>query len=261
MPITISQLVIEIIGRTSGIQRSLRQTDAQVAKLSSQVGRASARMSTNLITTGRVLTTHLTLPIIAAGAAAIKLAADFDDSMTKIISLVGIQRSEVAKLRKEVKLLSREVAISPGELSEGLYFILSSGIQNTAEAMDVLKQSAKGAAVGLGETGEIADLVTSVMNAYGASNIDATKTLDILIAAVKEGKAEADDFAQSLGRVLPTAAAVGVSFEQVAGAIAAMTRLGLDAAESTTIILMFSSGIRWDENFMILIRCAVESAL
>lgn len=236
MPVTISQLTIEILGNARNFQSAINLTDREIARLDAQVGRASSRMSANLITTGRILTAHLTAPIVLAGAAAIKTAAEFDTSMTKLISLVGISRKEVATLRDEVKGLARDVAINPSELASGLYFIMSSGIEDTASAMDVLTQSAKAAASGLGETQQIADLVTSAMNAYGHSNIDATRTLDILIAAVKEGKAEAQDMAGALGKVLPIAAAIGVKFEEVAGAVAAMTRLGLDANESVTAL-------------------------
>jgi hypothetical protein len=34
------------------------------------------------------------------------------------------------------------------------------------------------------------------MNAYGIANVDVAGTMDVLIAAVREGKAEADDMAK-----------------------------------------------------------------
>ena len=96
--------------------------------------------------------------------------------------------------------------------------------------MDILKESAKSSAAGLGETKVIADLLTSVMNAYGKENISAARANDILVATVREGKAEADLLAQSMGLVLPISSAMGASFEDVGAATAAMTRTGTKAA-------------------------------
>jgi len=92
-----------------------------------------------------------------------------------------------------------------------------------------LRASAKASAAGLGETKVVADLVTSAVNAYGAANLNATQATDILVGAVREGKAQADALAGSMGMVLPIASAMGVSFDQVGAAIAAMTRTGTNA--------------------------------
>jgi TP901 family phage tail tape measure protein len=94
--------------------------------------------------------------------------------------------------------------------------------------------SAKSATAGLGETETVANLVTSAMNAYGAENLSAAQATDILLAAVKEGKAEAPELVDSLGQVLPIASQMGVSFDEVSAAIAAMTVTGTNAASAST---------------------------
>jgi TP901 family phage tail tape measure protein len=68
------------------------------------------------------------------------------------------------------------------------------------------------------------------MNAYGKENLSAARAADILIASVKEGKAEANELAQSMGIVLPIASKLGAGFDQVGAAMAAMTRTGTKAA-------------------------------
>jgi TP901 family phage tail tape measure protein len=102
-----------------------------------------------------------------------------------------------------------------------------------AEALDVLERSAKLSASGLGETKTVADLLTSAMNAYGSEVLSASQASDILVATVREGKAEAPALAQSMGMVLPIASALSVSFDQVGASIAAMTRTGTDASTAS----------------------------
>jgi TP901 family phage tail tape measure protein len=162
-------------------------------------------------------------------------AKQYQKTMAEIVGLTGTSTQAVGQLSQQVLQLAGPVAKAPQELADALYFVLSSGV-DAAHAMDVLTASAKASAAGLGETKTVADLVTSVMNAYGQANISASHATDILTQAVKDGKGEPDQYAAALGRVLPIASAAGVNFEQVAASIATMTRTGLDANEATTAL-------------------------
>ena len=182
---------------------------------------------------GKSFSTMITAPSLAAGGASVKMAGDFQESMSRIEGLVGLARSEVQGMRSDVLALSGTTARSPQELADAMFFVTSAGIRGS-EAMEVLEMSAKAASAGLGETKNIADLVTSAINAYGAENLSASQATDTLVAAVREGKAEASELAGSLGQVLPIASEMGVSFDQVGASIAAMTRTGTDAGTAST---------------------------
>lgn len=165
------------------------------------------------------------------GSQAVNLARQFDLSMSRIQGLVGVSAKQVEMFSESVLQLAGQTARSPIELAESLYFITSAGIKG-ATALDVLKESAESAAAGLGETNTVADALTSVLNAYGQENLSAARANDILVATVREGKAEADQFAPALGKVLPIAAAFGASFEDVSAGVAALTRNGSTAGTS-----------------------------
>ena len=183
--------------------------------------------------TGKLLTKKLTMPIGLVGGASIKMASDFDASMKKIESLVGLSSEAVEAFEKDVKSLAGETAQAPAALADAMFFITSAGIRGAA-ATEVLAASAKAAAVGLGETAVIADLATSALNAYGEENLSATQATDVMVAAVREGKLEASELAGSMGRVLPIASAMGVGFNEVGAAFAALSRTGTNAAEAST---------------------------
>lgn len=165
------------------------------------------------------------------GAQAIQLARTFDLSMSRIQGLVGESSAQVKEYSETVLSLAGRTARSPIELADSLYFITSAGIKG-ATALEVLKEAAESAAAGLGETNTVADALTSVLNAYGSESLSAARANDILVATVREGKAEADQFAPALGKVLPVAAAFGASFEDVSAGVAALTRNGASAGTS-----------------------------
>jgi TP901 family phage tail tape measure protein len=177
----------------------------------------------------------LTLPLALAGVAAFKMASDFESSMQKIVGLVSVSQTQVNAWSKELLAMGPALGKSPKELADALYYITSSGIKG-ADAMNVLTNSAKASVAGLGETKDVANAVTSAMNAYSKSNLTSGHTLDILTAAVREGKAEGADFARQIGDVVPIASQMGVSFDQVAAGMAAMTLTGISTAESATYL-------------------------
>lgn len=169
-----------------------------------------------------------------AGAAA-QGFAEYQAELAKIEGLVGESRDQVRAWGKDLLDMSVRLGKSPLELARALYFLTSAGISGKA-ALDALEISAKAASAGLGETMFIADAISSAMNAYAGSGLTAAKATDVLVAAVKLGKVEADQFARVIGRVIPLASTVGVAFEEVAGAMAAMSLLGASAAEASVAV-------------------------
>jgi TP901 family phage tail tape measure protein len=178
---------------------------------------------------GKDLSTFVSLPLAGIGAAAFKMSQDFETSMSKITGLVGVAQEQVNAWGQDIIEMAPQLGKSPQELADALFFVTSAGLRG-AEAMEVLEMSAKASAAGLGETKVVADLVTSAMNAYGSENLNAAQATDILVAAVREGKAEAPQLAEAMGQVLPLASELGVTFDQVGAATAAMTRTGTDAS-------------------------------
>lgn len=177
---------------------------------------------------GSLMKYTVAMPLLQIGKASLQAAKEFEKSMALITGLVGIPAAEVAKMGDAVLNMAGDVGKTPVELAEALYFITSAGIKG-AQAMDTLDASARAAAAGLGTTNSVADVVTSVMNAYPEGLYSATLATDILVAAVREGKAEASSFAPAMGKVLPVAAAFGVKFQDVAASMAALTRFGKPA--------------------------------
>lgn len=227
-----SNLKINITGDSSKLNNALSSASSKLQSFGSKMQ-----------SVGRSMSTKLTLPIVAAGAAATKMAMDFDKSMSQIESLVGVAADEVARMGETAKKMAIDTGRSANEAAEALFYITSAGLKSS-EATDVLNASLKAAAVGLGETKTIADLATSAMNAYGATNLSATNATDILVASVREGKLEASELAGAMGGVIPIASNMGVGFDEVGAALAAMSRTGTNAAVGATQLTAILASIK-----------------
>ena len=234
----IVRLVDQLSGPAAKVAQSVRgigQAATNAAPALDRAGAAARRMGAGMMAAGRHLTLRLTTAISGVGVAIFKVGADFEKSMSQIVGLVGIAREEVSSWKEEILAISKDTTVSMKELGEAMFFIVSAGLRG-ADALAVLRASAMAADAGLGDTKTVADAATSAINAYGAANLSAEKAVGILVAAVREGKLEASTLAPVLGRVIPVAAELGVSFDQVAASIAAMSRLGVDANEGATAL-------------------------
>jgi TP901 family phage tail tape measure protein len=160
---------------------------------------------------------------------------NFNQELLKLQTQIGLTTGEMQDMGQAALSLAGSTTKAPQELAEAMFFIASAGLRGAA-ALDVLRSSARLSAVGLGETKVIADLLTSAVNAYGVEALSAARASDDLVSAVRLGKLEADQLAGAMGRVLPIASAMGVTFNEVSGLMAAMSKTGTDAATATTQI-------------------------
>src|SRR5262245_44518805 len=198
-----------------------------------QAGLRLQKVGLQISNLGDSLTKNVTLPLALAGGAAIKMATDFDNSFTKMQTLAGVTAGEVDGLKDSVLELSGRTGRAPQELAEALYFLSSSGL-DSAQAMKALEQSAKASAAGLGDTAVVADAVSSAMLAYAKSGLTAAEATDTLIATARAGKAEPAELAGEMGRLVPIASELGITFQDVGGAIAVLSTRGSSAEQATT---------------------------
>jgi len=182
---------------------------------------------------GKKMSLAVTAPLAAVGAAAAKASMDFDDSMTKIVGLVGIGAEEVDAMKQSVLGLAGETAQAPTQLADAMFVVQSAGLRG-AEAMEALEAAAKAGSAGLGATSDVARSVAGALNAYGSEVLSAAEATDIIVATARAGNFETSQFAGALGDVLPFAQAAQASFQDVGGAVALLTRTNGNAAKSIT---------------------------
>jgi len=203
--------------------------DAVNATLSSRM----LQFGTQATRVGRQLSFGISAPLLALGHAADQAFSTFDTSMTKVAALTGTGIAQTNEWSDEVLNLAASYGQTGEDAAAALYLITSSGIKG-AEAMRTLDVVGKSAAVGLGDMATIAGLLTSAMNAYGTANLSAAKAADILTGAVQESKVPADQLAGSISQLLPFGSQLGISFDQIVGAMAGLSLQGTNAAMAAT---------------------------
>ena len=172
---------------------------------------------------------------LAAGAAAV--GAEFESSMAATSTMFGDVAVDTDGLTSKILELSSSSGVAASEINASLYDALSSGIpvtEDMGEAMEYMQSSVELAAAGFTDVNTATMTSAKVMNAYGMSVDDVDKINKVLIQTQNKGITTVDELGATLAQVTPTAAAMGVSFEQVGAALSTMTAQGTPTAQATT---------------------------
>lgn len=225
----------EIIETEQRLQDLERQARESASVLGTQMQEAGAKMQEiggKVGDIGKKLL-PVTGAVAAVGTAAGKMASEFEDAMAKVSTIADTTEVPIGELERAILDLSNQTGISSSEIANNVYDAISAG-QKTGDAVNFVEKATKLAKAGFADSGAALDILTTTMNAYGLEAEEVTRVSDVLINTQNLGKTTVADLASSMGKVIPTAKANGVSIENLAGMYAVMTSNGIATAESTT---------------------------
>jgi len=211
------------------VGRSVVGVDKQLAKS----GKAFSHTGHELRATGaRMMGAGLAL---GAGLGfAVHEAGKFGKKIKEVTTLTSEAEFPTEKMKQVTMDLAEQFGLPAYEQAGALYQTISAGVIDAAKATDLLTVANKLAIGGVTDVTTSVDVLTSAVANYGTSGVDATRASDILFTTVRLGKTTANELGASLGRILPTAAAVGVSMEEIGAATAALTKGGLPTRQAVT---------------------------
>ena len=177
------------------------------------------------------------LGAVAAGVliSSVKQAANYQTLTTALVTGAGESKAALAAVSQGVLNMAGQVGVAAPLLAQGLYQIESAGYHGAA-GLQVLRAAAMGSKADMASQATVANALTTVLTDYKLSASNAAGVTGQMIAAVSAGKMRLEDFASSLSKVLPIAAALHIPFQQIAAAEAVMTAQGVPAAKAATAI-------------------------
>jgi TP901 family phage tail tape measure protein len=154
--------------------------------------------------------------------------------LAEIATLTDESSFSAGQQRDIVESLADKYGVLQNEVGKGLYQTISAGATEASQATAILTESIGLSIAGVATVKESVDIMTSTLNSYGHENVSAARAADVLFETVKRGKTTMSELASVLGRVLPLAREVGVSFEEVNAAVVSQTKQGASTAEAVT---------------------------
>ena len=183
---------------------------------------------------GSNFTKAISLPLIAAGGAAIKFAVNFNKAMANIATLIPGNIERVQELKQAVQGMAVELGASTDDLAAGLYQVISA-FGDSSESVKILEINARAATAGLATTTDAINLTSAITKGYGDTTADAVQSAsDLMFTVVRLGQTSFPELAASLGKVVPLAVKMNITQAELGAIMATLTGVTGNASEVST---------------------------
>lgn len=186
----------------------------------------------------------LELAAIAASIGLAKAGAEaagkFGAGFNEISTLVTATDAELTTFKNSIKDYAAGSTASLEDINSAIYNAISAGV-DYKDSIEFLSQAEKLSVAGKTDLNSAVQILSGTLNAYGEETDQAGKYSDILFSTVKSGVTTIPELVSSLGSVTGTAAAMGISFEEVGAATSTMTKNGIATAQSMTRVFLSQS--------------------
>ena len=230
MATELAKAYVQIIPSAQGIQGSI--TDALSGESKSAGTSSGKSLASSLVSSLKSTVVGLGIgKIISDGIAD---TSAFETAMAKVNTLFDSSKDVTFEgLQQDILKLSSAYGVGATTLAEAAYSAESAGV-SVENISAMLEGSAQLATAGFTDIDTALSATAKTMNAYGMEAEDMNKVQKVLIQTQNLGITTVGELGASLANVTPTAAAMGVSFEQVGAAMAELTATGVPTAQATT---------------------------
>ena len=204
-------------------------------KMKGEIGRIGNQMRA----AGRVMTRYVTLPIIAAGAMAVKTAAEFETSMRQIAVATGAPQKELRIMEKLAIKLGADTIYSANEAAEAMLELAKSGINPAQIRAGALKETLNLAAASGLDMANSAVVMGTTLNAFHLPATRAKEAVDALAGAANASSAEVSDITLALQQVSAMAYQSGLSIQETSAVLAVFADAGIRGSDAGTSFKVF----------------------
>ena len=217
---------------TGGIQKSLKSITA-MDKNTARVAGDIQKAGDSIANTGTAITAAVTVPIVGAGIAAVKTAADFESSMSGVKAIMGEKWDD--SLTEQAKHLGATTAWTAREVGEAMQYTAMAGwdAKQNMEGLNGILSAASAGGIGLAEA---TDVMVGALAGFGEGADQAEKYADIMTATFTNTKTDMLGLGESYKYVGSLAGTLGYDFAEVNTAIGIMGNASIDGSQAGTTL-------------------------
>ena len=226
--------IIETEQELQNLQREAEASSTALAKLG-QAGEMLEKAGDKIADVGTTLTTHVTVPVMAAGTAAVKTAADFDSAMSKVAAISGATGDELDALRDKAREMGAKTKFSASEAADAMNYMAMAGWK-TGDMLEGIEGIMNLAAASGEDLATTSDIVTDALTAFGLSAADSGRFADVLAAASSNANTNVSMMGETFKYCAPVAGSLRFSCEDTAQAIGLMANSGIKSTQAGTAL-------------------------
>lgn len=220
-------------------ETELKQLESQASKSKQaleKIGEAGEKLKDiggKVTDVGKSMTTHVTAPVAAAGAAIVKTAGDFEQQMAKVSGIAQAYGGDLDSLKQKALELSETSQFSATEIAQAYEYMGMAGwntnqiLAGTPGILDLATASGE-------DLAQVSDIVTDGLTAFGLKAEDTSRFVNVLAEAARSSNTNVSLMGESFKYVGPVAGAMGYEIEDVATALGLMANSGIKGSMAGT---------------------------
>lgn len=222
-------ITVRLLADTSNFTAGMAKVSGESQKAATTMEAAGGK--TKLITTG---VAAAGVAATALGVAAIKMAADFDASMSTVQANTGASADEMAQLRQAAIDAGADTVYSATESADAINELGKAGLSTS----DILSGGLSGAlnlAASDGmAVGDAAELMATTLKQFNLTGAESTQVADALAAGAGKAVGSAHDLGLALNQAGMVSHSFGISMQEIAGTLAAFAQSGMIGSDAGT---------------------------
>lgn len=204
---------------------TFRNLDSQL----SQAYKTAGTMGKSMIVAGAAVGTGL--------GAAVKTAADFEKTMSRVGALSGATDKEMKKLNETALHLGETTSFSASQAGEGMSYLAMAGYK-TNEIISAMPGLLAGAAAGQTDLATTADITSNILSGFGIQASETGRVMDVLTATFTNSNTDLRMLGETMKYLAPVAKSVGISLEETAAATGILGNAGIQGTMAGTSMAM-----------------------
>jgi len=219
--------------KLKGLTKEMDNFGSAGAQAIAAAGKKVEAFGNGMARVGDTMTRRVTTPILGVGAAAVKITADFDSSMSNVAAISGATGEDFEALRAKAREMGSQTKFSASEAADAMSYMAMAGWK-TNDMLEGVSGIMNLAAASGEELATTSDIVTDALTAFGLTASDSGHFADVLAATAANANTNVSMMGESFKYCAPTAGALGYSIEDVSVAIGLMGNSGIKASQAGT---------------------------
>lgn len=242
---TLNYLEHELEQTTSSFKNFQKESQAAARVSNSSFGRLGKsftemgpkinKVGESMKSVGRSMSMYVTAPVVAGFGLAAKTSIDFDDSMRKVKATSGATGKEFNSLRDKALEMGAKTKFSASESADALNYMALAG-WDSKEMMTGISGVMDLAAASGEDLGQVSDIVTDSLTAFGMEAKDSGKFADVLAQTSSKANTDVKGLGDAFKYAAPVAGALGYSVEDTSVAIGLMSNAGIKGEKAGTAL-------------------------
>lgn len=226
--------IISCENELKNLEKQAIESNAALQNISA-AGAKMQDIGKSISSVGDSMTRNVTVPLVGAGTAIVKVAGDFEQQMAKVSSIAQAYGEDLDQLKQTAMDLSKDTRFSANEIAQAYEYMGMAGwntnqiLAGTPGILDLATASGE-------DLASVSDIVTDGLTAFGLKAEDTGRFVNVLAEAARSSNTNVGMMGESFRYVAPVAGQMGYSVEDVAVALGTMANSGIKASLAGTTL-------------------------